>query len=385
MRRFDFTRSTNSQSLKRISNQHLSIISLEHLSKWYKTLAIYTQKKVFNTAMARFGKYFSDSVTYPLEKEQSFVDTIAVIAYQPYTDNKQPDQAFSLTVKSLGATMESIRRAGMGRVVVVGDDADDKLTSETFRALKKVVEPNTVVEDDAIVTTVGHMQVAYAQFNEAHGQTKHASKNVPEKNVPKATLMGLKEAFDIAQQKTKDQRTPRETQYVKTWLGDKEDWSYVYLTEPDSILQTRPGTLKQLKTEVDKGMVLVPHRLQPIPHESDARGTLKDWLYLPEVEFPVTDLDVIGENDSCCDAHLGPYHKPGNAPMSERCGNFWYMCDFDRKKTKEERTHFRIKKYSLIRLVQGTGIVNLAGAEHGRPCIPKKNEVCLPPPDLKLQ
>ena len=337
-------------------------------------LLIFVQQEVYDTAMLRFDNYFSQSTTYPMEEDLSFIDTIAVIAFQPYRDNKKPEQAYNLTLRSLGATMESLRRAGFGRVVVVGDGENDpQLTQDTFRYMKRYIEPSVAIDDNTFVTKVGHMEVGYAKFNMTNAVTNHIAKNVP-----KATLNGLKDAFDIAQ-KSGEQRTQHETEHMKIWLGEKEWWSYVYLTEPDSILQTRPSTLKQLKEELENGMVLVPHRLQPIPHESDARGSSRDFLFLPEEDFPVVDLDAIGENDSCCDAHLGPGYKPGAPPMFESCGNFWYMCDFSRHKTKEQRTHDRIKKYHLIRLKQGTEIVSLAGLEHGRPCIPKKNDVCLPP------
>lgn len=342
--------------------------SLEHLSKWWKMLQIFRSDQVYNTAMERFDSYLGKAATFELEKEQSFIETIAVIAYQPYKDGKAIEQAYNLTLKSLGATIESLRRAGFGRVVVVGDGENDpQLTQDTFRHLQKQLDPST--DNAAIITKVGHMEVGYAKFNPQHAVTKRQ-----EKNVPKATLDGLKEAFVVSK---KSERTPEEEDYIKVWLGEKLDWKYVYLTEPDSILQFRTSTLKQLKKEIDGGSLLVPHRLQPVPHETDARGWEKDFLYLPEEDFPVLDLD--GENDSCCDAHLGPQHKPGQKPNHESCGNFWYMCDFTRRKPKAERTHKRIKEYSLMRLTQGTGIVSLTGAEHGRPCLPKKNGVCLPP------
>lgn len=342
--------------------------SLEHLSKWWKMLQIFNSDQVYNTAMERFDSYLGNAATFALEQEQSFIETIAVIAYQPYKDGHEPERAYNLTLKSLAATIESLRRAGFGRVVVVGDGENDtQLTQDTFRRLQKQLDPYT--DNTAIISKVGHMEVGYAKFNPEHAVTKQIKKNVP-----KATLDGLREAFVLSNR----DRTPAEEDYVEVWLGEKLDWKYVYLTEPDSILQFRTSTLKQLKKEVDNGSLLVPHRLQPIPHETDARGWEKDFLYLPEEDFPdIMDLD--GENDSCCDAHMGPQHKPGQKPNHESCGNFWYMCDFSRRKPKAERTHKRIKEYSLMRLTQGTGIVSLTGAEHGRPCLPKKNGVCLPP------
>jgi Chondroitin N-acetylgalactosaminyltransferase len=306
--------------------------SLEHLSKWWKMLRIFETIEVYNTAIQRFDQYLSRADSYPLENESSFQDTIAVIAYRAYRDENEPQQAYTLTVKSLAATMESLRRAGFGRIVVVGDGPKDpEITQDTFRQWKRFVEPDAVVDDQTIVTQVGHVQVGYAIFDVKDAVTEHV-----EKNIPRATLFGLKHAFDIGKQK-KEERNAEDQAYLERWLGDKEWYSYVYLTEPDSILQTRPSTLVQLKEELDKGMVLVPHRLQPIPHEADARGSPLDFSYLPENKFPVLELDAIGGNDSCCDVNRGPEYKPGAPPMFESCGTFWYLCDFMKKTPPEER------------------------------------------------
>ena len=148
---------------------------------------------------------------------------------------------------------------------------------------------------------------------------------------------------------------------------------------------------------------MVPHRLQPIPHESDVRGAPERWSYLPEVaEFKeVLELDAsedaANKADSCCDEYKGPDWKPGRAPsLPNKCNNFWYMCDFHPEKEAasvvNDRTrvhdkyelHKQLKPYQLIRLVQGTGIVHLASQEHGRRCMPWKKahadeDICQPP------
>ncbi|CAB9518879.1 expressed unknown protein [Seminavis robusta] len=355
--------------------------SLEHLSKWWKMLKIFEFQTVFDTAKTRFDNYLAKAATFPMEENPSFIETVAVIAFQQYKDGKQKEQSYQLTKLSLASTMESLRRAGMGRIVVVGRPKgldpwgeDYLVCQDTFRHLKGLVEGETVA-NTTLATMVGNMEVAFVEFNETDAKTPHLAKNVP-----KATLVGLKTALQHSIQK--EPLTDQETEFMKQWLGDRQEptyWRYVYLTEPDSILQTRPSTLKKLKQEVDLGNVLVPHRLQPIPHEDDAPGHPRDFLFLPKDIAPIIELDSIGEGDACCDHHKGPEYKPGQPPMMKGCGNFWYMCDFSRRIPKENRTHDRIRQYPLIKLKQGTEIISLAALEHGRPCLPKKNDVCVPP------
>jgi hypothetical protein len=338
-------------------------------------LHVFKYRSVFDNAMARFDGYLAKSAGFPIDT--SLQETVAVIAFQSYWDASQPDRARRLTLMSLGSTIESLRRAGMGRVVVVGnpksldEGLDRKIADDTFRHLKHQVEGTQV--SNATVTMVGSMEVAFAEFEQEHAKTERLKKNVP-----RAALLGLRDAILLS--KKEEQLAPDQIVKVQEWLGEKQHptyWKYIYLTEPDSILQTRPATLKQLKAEVDKGMVLLPHRLQPIPHEDDAPGHPKAHMYLHKDFKPVIELDAIGEHDACCDANKGPW-KPGRNEYPS-CGTFWYMCEFSRKIPNKERTFERFQLYSLIKLKSGTDIVSLSALEHGRMCIPKKNDVCVPP------
>jgi hypothetical protein len=100
--------------------------------------------------------------------------------------------------------------------------------------------------------------------------------------VPKAALEGLKQAM-LGQSND-----------ATRWLGDHAApgtkrrlsyWRYVYLTEPDSILQTRPSALAQFaqRAITRRDAILIPHRLQPIPHESDVRGYKENRYWVPEL------------------------------------------------------------------------------------------------------
>jgi hypothetical protein len=356
--------------------------SIEHMSKWHKVLNLFQEKEeVFQSAVAKFDQYISMSVGNPQLEDASFRETIAAIAFQAYTDAVSPANAYTFTVRSLGATIESLRRAGFGRVVVVGLHRDEeKFVADTVHLWQNLHstgegQPSKkYAPDEGIVGMLGHMEVAFVQAS-----LESAVSMFVEQNLPKAAVVGLHTAFKYAEIPIPT-RTQLETEYIRTWLGTKEDYKYIYLTEPDCILNFRPSSMRQLKEEVDKGMVLTPHRLQPIPREYDAKGISREFLYLPENFAPVLDLDVVGNHDVCCDDWKGHNTKPGLPPFFPDCGNFWYMCDFNENNYKRENAHERLKAYPLMRLKQGTGIVSLAATEHGRPCKIQKRSVCLPKP-----
>jgi hypothetical protein len=152
--------------------------------------------------------------------------------------------------------------------------------------------------------------------------------------------------------------------------------------QPDSILQTRPGALPALKAEIDKGNVLLPHRWQPIPHESDVRGLDKGAAqFLWEEEFEeVLELDPIRNHDACCDENKGKEFKPGMPPYHAWCGKtrFWYTCGFLKHNREDPQKHARLKGYKFMRIVGGMEITTIAGNEHARRCIPRKEGVCRP-------
>ena len=104
-----------------------------------------------------------------------------------------------------------------------------------------------------------------------------------------------------------------------------------------------------IKAEVDRGNVLLPHRLQPIPHESDVRDMdPENGLFLLEEEFPqVEELDPIHNHDACCDQGKRTL-KPGLPPFHEKCGRgkFWYACGFLKQNRDDEQKHARLTTLS---------------------------------------
>ena len=205
-------------------------------------------------------------------------------------------------------------------------------------------------------------------------------------NVPVAMLRQLRR---VLVRKTSDD-------VAECWLGEggRGRWRYVYFSEPDLILVTKPDALPGLGQALRYGRLLAPHRLQPLPHASDFGGI--DEILLPnrppfeeviEVDSlcrlerhddPFSSHENARVFDSCCDR--GTY-KPNL--LHEDCGNFWWLCGFDEHAGEIRNSkpvtddglpmimvaHKRLVGYPLMRLKRGTGVV-FASDEHGKTCRP---------------
>ena len=361
--------------------------SVEHLSKWWKMLEIFQHATVYQSLMQKYQAYLSKAPHYPINT--SFHQTLAVIPFiQVQADTAHNSQkAYYLTKYTLAVTIESLRRAGFGRIVVAGlhPESEEALCQDTFRHWKAIVEQRPVPPTEW-VATVGDTQVTYV-----HAPPQQAATQLYFKfHIPRATLWGLRAAFRLSQ-KNPSRLSQNETQFIQQWLGDIHNashWKYIYYTEADSVLQTRPRTLPLLKQQFnEETTILVPHRFQPIPHASDLMHgqplpSNKDHLYLPNQPGSpfghVLELDAFHpHHDGCCDEFQGPNFKPGN--MEKVCDNHWFMCHFNPSIPKVNRTHTHLQHYALIRLTQGIGVVSLASLNSGRRCVPTKHAVCKPP------
>ncbi|KAL7561646.1 hypothetical protein ACA910_018537 [Epithemia clementina (nom. ined.)] len=137
-------------------------------------------------------------------------------------------------------------------------------------------------------------------------------------------------------------------------------WKYVYLTEPDTILQARHTAMLALSRELKKpdqggGLtnILVPHRLQPIPHardlpnyfseeqeveekkkkeESDDKNATVTTPRVVPARGEWAQVQVLSSDDfACCD--LGP-QAPG-FDKYQHIG-FWWQCGFDDDETDDD-------------------------------------------------
>jgi hypothetical protein len=259
---------------------------------------------------------------------------------------------------SLAATIVSLCQVGFGRVVVVGyNDGDVDLAQDSFALLRSDTAGNSTSKDQSPVTRIGNTELGYARAT-----LEEVTSATTPINLVKGALAGLQCAL----------KGDMEEGRAKEWLGNAHDisyWKYVYLTEPDTILQSRPAALSHLREALDEGLIIAPHRLQPLPHESDLKGMKRSVKYLPATgNFSnVIELNPL-KGGVCCDALRGKYKPWRNF---EKCGSFWWQCGFNAR-----QNHTRLEEYQLLRLQTGTGIVNLAGSEHGRQCLPSPNGVC---------
>jgi hypothetical protein len=147
----------------------------------------------------------------------------------------------------------------------------------------------------------------------------------------------------------------------KKWLGsdfERHGWKYVYFTEDHHILNARQELSHTVHKLLDNGGIVIPHRLQPIPHALDLEGipegVPQERKMLPASFGSGEVKDLYADTDSCCDTS-----ELLDTDKFENCGKFWWQCGFDIADTN---------------LIEGTGIVSLAATEHSRKCIPHQNE-----------
>jgi len=249
-------------------------------------------------------------------------DTIGLLAFQPYSCGKGGG-GVELTKTVLTATLKSLQRAGLGRVNVVS-------TVDTWE-----YEPHDV--------SFGNTHVVFIKVDPETTKSEFIRNNLPY-----GAIANFQEAV-----RNKDAK----------WLGQNPSrWRSVLLTEPDMIMHVKESSIHDLAKSVEAGFTISPHRLQPVPHPSDARG----------VEHPISKSVVWVPNDNakCVDVdgdwktnHPGRVDMCRENPEIEGCCNgFWWQCGY------ANGNHTRLRPYTVMRLGYGSGVTVLAGDEHGRIC-----------------
>ena len=344
--------------------------------------------------------------------------TIAVIAFMPYDSRRNATRGQLLTTASLAATVMSLIRVECGRVLIVVDHKDWGASSAsimvaTQQQLLQQQQQQQQKQQDAAASRRFDLESFFLNSSFSSTSIATAAQAMNQSNpvlsssleykvhrtevgvvlvdctesddtkrgrmrmVPKAALLNLKKALEGT-----------DVTHSRQWLGptrnhDKgfynDEWNFTYLTEPDTILHTKPDALPALSQQLVQGKILAPHRLQPLPH---ARDLPPGDHHNPRVlALPASGnfstVSRLGANARCCDA--GPDH-PGWAP--QHCGTWWWQCGFDEQNHRNKNNnntegdgardpHSRLSHYGVMDLEEGTQIVSLAGSEHGRRCIPQ--------------
>ena len=326
-------------------------LSVEHLSDWIDTMDIFTidDNIPFHVIISKLHEFIQNN--WVEKSNTSMQDTIGVIAFEPTLENrKKPELAMELSATLLAATMASLLQANFGRVIVVGYKNDDaELADEAFRLLLTLAPVRGTKR-----------KIGSTEFGFVKATTEDVISKMTPINIVKGSLIGLQHALKGELEK---------------WLGnsrERSSWNYVYLTEPDTILQTKPSALPQLKAALDEGTVLAPHRIQPVPHEYDLLRMTNPNKFIPaKGNFSsVLELNPL-EGAVCCD-ELSKSYKPWKEYLNY-CSTLWWQCGFN-----DKQDHSRLEPYALMKLKPGMNVVNLAANHNGRRCKPIVNGVCKP-------
>jgi hypothetical protein len=228
--------------------------SVEHMSKWWKVLDVPRDAYGSDRVSFYLDEYRRNSMRSVPEYEpyRSLLGpTIALIAFQQYEIKRGDDESHrrsrELTVASLAATISSLVRVGMGRILVVGHDrerAEEELVRAAFDRFPAASANSTLLGSNEWIGS--GTQLVYVTVPDELVRTD----SLPV-NMPRGALLGLHRAL-----------VGNDTDWTTAWLGRDDAtathagvlssenlgrWSFVYLTEPDTLLHTRPTTLPILE------------------------------------------------------------------------------------------------------------------------------------------
>jgi hypothetical protein len=372
---------------------------VEHMSTWWKVLAAPLNAYAHRRVVQYLDRYVADrlrSIRHqdgPSNTARSLLrPTLALVAFQRYQvrgHDEPSDEALrrrsdQLTVSSLSAAIASLRQAGMGRIVVVGHDQQEDAERPLVHQAFKRFAPNSTESASAnhdIMDAHG-TQLAYVTVSDDMVKTQFMAVNVP-----RGALLGLRLALEGA-----------DREWTTQWLGHNvtesvHAWKFVYLTEPDTILHARPTSLASMERMLQKGMILVPHRLQPVPYEGDVPESNQTHTFISREQVArstaasILELDAADSNVACCDEQRGALRPGPNAAaaagLGAQCGwDRWWLCGFgSQQPNTSSHSHqgnhsLILDHYQLIRLRQGTGVTLVSGSSHGRRCFPALNATC---------
>jgi hypothetical protein len=341
--------------------------SVEHLSKWWKM----TKSPGQTYLIGKLEEYGQQRAAM---SRSTFMNT--TLALIPYGVNKlKVTELVTQQVwkAALFATIASLLSQGVARIVVVGHyDLDASLTASIFDQLQhqssysKDITPvhDVTMAKSRIITPSGSFTASFGDTEMAYIHTDDVNSTATRINVPKGALVGLHDAM----------KATGDDSLKDKWLGKLQHnrFQYVYMTESDQVLHARlSGTFLNA---MDQGGIIVPHRMQPIPHAADLENvpSLEECI-LPKDQFPpqrVVDLD--SATSSCCDVNSHLFTSPTSPRKPSKC-QFWWQCGLLGTNTGD-RNFSHLNGYDFVRLTDGTGIVHLNSNEWSRRCQPGRNQ-----------
>lgn len=316
--------------------------SVEHLSAFVKMLPQTRETKAIYTSILQ--SYIKRASASRFSITEVANSTLAMLPI--FVSDKHLNDTESLEMYSLAATVVSIWRLGIPRVVIAGNTESEPVMLRETRAL-----------------VPASIEIAYVHY--------------PVEKNNKGLILGPV----LAVRRMKLALTGKlDSNEQQKWFGENSlSWKYIYFSEPDLPVFTRQSSLAALGFQLKQNKLLVAHRLQPVAHEIDfpAPELLNNTVPKSGTLGELQDLTFL---DSCCDA--GNYF-PGIEGIKHP--QFWYDIGFrpfemrkNRKRLSDlqavQSRNERLMSYPMIRLNDGLRVplVN----QHARLCIPVNGGRC---------
>lgn len=261
--------------------------SVEHLSKWWRMGGDDDAPAIMAFAIGKLQGLVQKALQKPPSSLMN--TTLAILPF--HMDANRGGTEEKMEIIALAATMASLLQHGVGRILVVGYSQTDKKCAQI--AFQQVLRYGRDEHNMTTTSSYDAPQSTLEQFDLPYSVNRGSTElvfvyatdmNSTEggSNVPKGALKGLHTALLNGTNST-------------IWLGESPSkFKNIYFTEPDQILNARltPHFIR----EIVQGKIMIPHRLQPIPHPLDLAGIVEEGSLLPENQFAnVFQLDATTE------------------------------------------------------------------------------------------
>lgn len=350
---------------------------VEHLSHYFKYMNVHeaTAYENFRVHVQKQKDYMAKvnkQGPYPNAKESAFNYTIGIMPYyraknDSFTSRSLVDlqdvpvgkpRKQYLYMLSISSTLASLWQLGLRRVIVAGNTLEEPPeVREAFEIFQKSISTSSSASSS------NGMELVYVPTFTEDRENLHT---------PTYALEQLRMAFNGSMPESDKIR----------WLGsDLDQWKYIYFSEPDLILHTRPQSIDALSQAIQDGKILAAHRFQLLPHQvdfphDDDSVRIKD--YLPNYgNFSNSNFINVDAHDACCDVQEWPGVGEECQPPYTKFP--WWRCGFlssskDMTPAERYKQHHRLFSHPMIRLVHGMNVTAIQ--EHGRLCLPVKGGNC---------